>query len=107
MTSSSVPAAVVREEAEAVLSGGTRVFADVDLVILPNGRDEENRGLYPAETVFLGKDLRAAGYRVVYADPPGSPETSSAIEERGQPKRRPSVGRGRRWLIKILGGTVT
>jgi hypothetical protein len=38
--------------------------------------------------------------------PAESPETSGTIEERGNPTRRPSVGRGRRWLIRILGGTV-
>lgn len=71
MTSASSSAAVVRDGVDAVASGVARAFSDVDLVILPVGRDEEGRGLYPADTVFLGKNLRAAGYRVAYADPPG------------------------------------
>lgn len=71
MTSGSVSAAVVREEVEAVASDVVRAFSDVDLVILPVGRDEGGRGHYSADTVFLGKRLCAAGYRVAYADPPG------------------------------------
>lgn len=71
MTSASPSPAVVREGVDAVTSGLVRAFSDVDLVILPVGQDEEGRGLYPADTVFLGKNLRAAGYRVAYADPPG------------------------------------
>ncbi|KAB1118473.1 hypothetical protein F6X54_03280 [Micromonospora aurantiaca] len=71
MTSASPSPAVVREGADAVTSGLVRTFSDVDLVILAVGQDEEGRGLYPADTVFLGKNLRAAGYRVAYADPPG------------------------------------
>ncbi|MDY6948933.1 MAG: hypothetical protein SXG53_24835 [Pseudomonadota bacterium] len=71
MTSKAVPAAVVREGVHAVASSAVRAFGEVDLVILPIGRDDKGRGLYPGDTVFLGKNLRAAGYRVAYADPPG------------------------------------
>jgi hypothetical protein len=71
VTSASSTSAVVREGVDAAASDVVRAFSDVDLVILPVGRDEEGRGLYPAETVFLGKKLRAAGYQVAYADPPG------------------------------------
>lgn len=41
-----------------------------DLVITPLRRLESGVGVYPAETVFLVKELRTEGLKVSYLDPP-------------------------------------
>jgi hypothetical protein len=43
--------------------------AGADVVVLPARRDDNGRGVYGEATVFLVKDLRAAGVPAVFADP--------------------------------------
>jgi hypothetical protein len=43
--------------------------AGTDVVVLPARRDDDGRGVYGESTVFLVKELRAAGVSASYADP--------------------------------------
>lgn len=43
--------------------------AGTDSVVLPARRDDDGRGVYGEATVFLVKELRAAGVSASYADP--------------------------------------
>ena len=53
------------------LLGAPESYGDADFVVIPSGRDDEGRGHYPNDALFLVKRLRAAGFRVAYSDPPG------------------------------------
>lgn len=51
------------------LESASRVVADV--VVLPDYRTDHGLGAYPEQAIMLAKELRSAGYRVEFLDPPG------------------------------------
>lgn len=94
---------------------------DADVVVLPNYRTQQGLGAYPEQAIMLVKELRSAGYRVEFLDPPAQRTfivqrdafidfalnlatglLGTALWEAGALVVRKTLSRGRRSQVNVL-----